>query len=93
MLRALRPLSRGYSGGPEDRASCYRGLYKALSDKRWIDWSNQTVASFSVGKHWRSPSIPANNFLGQNPLSAKRMIIEFGLGLGDYPEKGTASKK
>jgi hypothetical protein len=93
MLRSFRPPSGGCSGGPEDRGSRYRRLNKALSDKLWIDWSNQTIASFSIGQHWRSPPVPANNFLRQNPLSAKRMIIKLGFWLCDCPEKGAASKK
>jgi len=93
MLRSFRPPSGGGSGGPEDRGSRYRGLNKALSDKLWIDWSNQTIASFSIGQHWRSPPVPANNFPGQNPLSAKRMIIKLGFWLCKRPEKGAASKK
>lgn len=93
MLRSFRPPSAGCSGGPEDRGSRYRRLNKALSDKLWIDWSNQTIASFSIGQHWRSPPVPANNFLRQNPLSAKRMIIKLGFWLCHCPEKGAASKK
>jgi len=93
MLRSFGPLSGGCSGGPEDRGSRYRGLNKALGDKLWIDRSNQTIASFSIGQHWRSPPVPANNFLGQNPLSAKRMIIKLGFWLCERPEKGAASKK
>jgi hypothetical protein len=93
MLRTLRTLCERSRGGSEDRGSRNRGLNKALGDELRIDRSNQTVASLSVGQHWRSPSIPANNLLGENPLSAKRMIVKFGFGLRDCAEKGAASKK
>ena len=93
MLRILRPLCERSSGGSENRRSSNRGLNKALCDKLRIDGSNHTVASFSVGQHGRAPHVPANNFPGENSLSAKRMIIEFDFRLRDCPEEGAASNE
>ena len=92
ILRALR-LRERHGGGPEDRSSGNWRLNEALRDKLRIDRSNQTVTTFSVRQHWRSPSVPANNFPGGNSLPAKRVVIELGLGCVMAPRKTPAAIK
>jgi hypothetical protein len=92
-IPSLGALRRFHNSGAKDRAARKRGLNKALRNVLLRDRSNQTVASFPIWQHWCPPPIPADDIPGQNPLSAKRMVVRLELGLCNRPEKDATCKK
>lgn len=88
----LGDLGRRWGSRAKHRSARNRRLNKTLGNILLINWSNHTVTSLSVRQHRRSPTIPANNLLGENPLSTKRMVVGLEIGLRDRPEKSATGK-
>lgn len=64
-----------------------------MGDKLRIDRRDYAIATLPVRKHWRSPTITADDFPGKNSLTTKSVIVKLELWLRDRPKDRAGSKK